>query len=446
MTLILPPSYLELPAKFYKESRPEVYPDPRIVVYNDTLAKQLGMDIKDPQILSGSIITAGSNPIALGYAGHQFGHYTSLGDGRAILLGEFLSTEGKKFDIQLKGSGRTFFSRRGDGKATLGPMLREYLISEAMAALGIPTTRCLAVLTTGETVNRYTYEPGAILVRIASSHLRVGTFEFASEDQIQNLSDFSISRHFPFLIERKNKYSLFLDEIIKRQASLVASWMSIGFIHGVMNTDNVALSGETIDYGPCAFMNQYDPATVYSSIDKNGRYCFGNQPNIMQWNLARFAETLIPILSDNNEQGIKIATELVNIFPQYFNQSLEDKMKEKLGGSIEYLSKLYEWMYQNQADYTNTFSSLNLNNTDIKDDKFKKWHQDWRKTALNEPINNKVIPRNQRVEEALSAAVINNDYNLFFDLLDIIQHPFDNPPVKYTTSHEPDGYCTFCGT
>jgi uncharacterized protein YdiU (UPF0061 family) len=446
MNSLLPPSYLDLPDKFYKEARPDNVPDPKIVVYNDKLASELGLDLKDENFLSGNLILPGTIPVALGYAGHQFGHYTTLGDGRAILLGEHVSPDGKRWDIQLKGSGRTFFSRRGDGKATLGPMLREYLISEAMAALGIPTTRCLAVLTTGENISRFGMEPGAIVVRVASSHIRIGTFEFATDSEVEELSDFTISRHYSHLNNSNDKYIKFLDEIIKRQALLVAHWISVGFIHGVMNTDNVALSGETIDYGPCAFMNHYDPATVYSSIDKNGRYAFGNQPKIMQWNLARLAETLIPILADDKNKSVDIANELINLFPVYFNTALENKMKIKIGGALDSLKDLYQLMYENKLDYTNTFANLNPDKPHFNDSNFIEWHRYWSKQALTKPINNKVIPRNQHVEQALASAAIESDFKLFFDLLKVVQNPFDAPPLKYITSIEPDGFCTYCGT
>ncbi len=444
--MLVPPSYLALPAKFYREARPEVPPYPRMVVFNEDLARQLGFELRDDRILSGAELSPGTIPLALGYAGHQFGHYTTLGDGRAILLGEFIGADGKRWDVQLKGSGRTPFSRRGDGKALLGPMLREYIISEAMAALGIPTTRSLAVLTTGESVLRSGMEPGAILVRIAASHLRIGSFEYASDDDVGVLADFTIERHFPEFKTASNRYVRLLEEVISRQARLIAQWMAVGFIHGVMNTDNVALSGETIDYGPCAFMNEYNPATVYSSIDQRGRYAYGNQPAIMEWNLARFAETLLPLLAASKESAIGIAEECLREFPTLYNQAYEKVMTRKLGGAFGALEPLLDWMYRSRADYTNTFAGLTRESASISDREFLDWHAQWRSAATTAPVNHKVVPRNQIVEEALRAAVSGGDTTPLHDLVATMQRPDQWPEDRYMGSRDPAEYRTFCGT
>ncbi len=444
--MILPASYLSLPVKFRREVRPEVYPSPRIAIYNDALSMELGVDLRDSSTLSGGIIQASTTPLALGYAGHQFGNYTVLGDGRAVLLGEIESPDGRRWDIQLKGSGRTPFSRRGDGRATLGPMLREYIISEAFAALGIPTTRCLAVLTTGESVFRLTKEPGAILVRVAASHLRIGTFEYATDEEVGALADFTIKRHYATLLTHADKYYQFLEHVVARQATLVAQWMSIGFIHGVMNTDNVALSGETIDFGPCAFMNTYDPATVYSSIDTQGRYAFGNQPSIMHWNLARFAETLLPLLADSTENAVKKAEEALQIFPVAFNAELERSMAEKLGGGISHLEELYRWMHETRADYTNTLADLSTCEPLSSDERFRAWHSKWKDSVSQEIRNHQAIPRNRLVEEAIAAAVNNNDYSQVHQLVSVLRRPFERPPEQYRDAPDIPHYRTFCGT
>jgi uncharacterized protein YdiU (UPF0061 family) len=444
--VILPASYLSLPVKFRREVRPEVYPAPNIALYNDELAKQLGVDLRDVNMLSGAAIQPGTTALALGYAGHQFGNYTVLGDGRAVLLGEIESPDGKRWDIQLKGSGRTPFSRRGDGRASLGPMLREYIISEALAALNIPTSRSLAVLTTGESVFRHSQEPGALLVRIAASHLRIGTFEYATDEEVGTLADFTIKRHYPELLTHDDKYYHFLAQVIARQAKLVARWMSIGFIHGVLNTDNVALSGETIDFGPCAFMNEYDPSTVYSSIDSQGRYAFGNQPSIMHWNLARFAETLLPLLADSVESAIKRAEEALQTFPLDFNAELELLMSEKLGGSVSHLEELYNWMYETKADYTNTFADLLLTKPFSPDERFLRWHKKWAQSVSQEIRNHQLIPRNRLVEEALAAAVERHDYSPLQELVSALRRPYERPSEKYRIAPDQSGYQTFCGT
>jgi uncharacterized protein YdiU (UPF0061 family) len=340
--------------------------EPRVAILNDRLAEELGLDLgalseqAAAGLFSGQAQPAGSRPIAQAYAGHQFGGFTMLGDGRAILLGEHRTPDGRLVDVQFKGSGKTRFSRGGDGLAALGPMLREYIISEAMAALGIPTTRSLAVVTTGEPVYRESIRRGAILTRVAASHLRVGTFEYAArrdEETLRALADYAIGRHFPELADAPRKYPEFFRSVADRQAALVARWQHVGFIHGVMNTDNMAISGETIDYGPCAFMNAYDPGTVFSSIDRGGRYAYGNQPGIAQWNLTRFAETLLPLLDPDPDHAVEMATEVLNDFPARFERYWLAGMRKKLGfatdevGDAELVQFLLEWMKKSRADF-----------------------------------------------------------------------------------------------
>ena len=334
-------SYARLPKSFYTSQNPTTVRSPKLIIFNNTLAKSLGLNIQALQseegtaVFAGNQIPEGASPLAQAYAGHQFGHFTMLGDGRALLIGEQISPQDERFDIQLKGSGRTSYSRGGDGRAALGPMLREYIISEAMYALGIPTTRSLAVVTTGESVMRETELAGAVLTRVAASHLRVGTFEYAAKwgtvEELQSLADYTISRHYPEIKDDENRYLSLLQEVIKRQASLIAKWQLVGFIHGVMNTDNVTISGETIDYGPCAFMDAYDPATVFSSIDRQGRYAYGNQPNIGGWNLARFAETLLPLLHADEEQAVQMAQDAITEYIDLYQSNWLTGMRSKLG-------------------------------------------------------------------------------------------------------------------
>jgi len=334
-------SYARLPQSFFTGLNPVPVRSPHLVMLNHPLVTSLGLNIHALQgqdgvaVLAGNRIPEGSVPLAQAYAGHQFGHFTMLGDGRALLLGEQITPQGERLDIQLKGSGRTPYSRGGDGRAALGPMLREYIISEAMHALGIPTTRSLAVVSTGESVIRETKLPGAILTRVAASHLRVGTFQYVSVwgnvEELRTLADYTLQRHFPDVDAVGNQYLYLLQEVIKRQAMLIAKWQLVGFIHGVMNTDNMALSGETIDYGPCAFMDIYDPATVFSSIDTIGRYAYGNQPNIAAWNLARFAETLLPLLHSNREQAAELANEALAAFAELYLCNWLGGMRAKLG-------------------------------------------------------------------------------------------------------------------
>ncbi|TFB25122.1 YdiU family protein [Filobacillus milosensis] len=474
-------SFTQLPETFYSKIELNPVRSPELLIFNHYLAKELGLDAQALQkemgvrVFAGNEIPENSVPIAQAYAGHQFGHFTMLGDGRALLIGEQITPSGKRYDIQLKGSGRTPYSRGGDGRASLGPMLREYIISEAMHALGIPTSRSLAVVTTGESVIRETELPGAILTRVASSHLRFGTFEYArkwgSEEELKALADYAIKRHYPDIQSNENPYLSLLQEVTKRQAELVAKWQLVGFIHGVMNTDNMTISGETIDYGPCAFMDEYDPETVFSSIDMNGRYAYRNQPPITNWNLARFAEALLPLLHEDSDQAVEIAEGAITKFPEYYNHHWIAGMRAKLGlfneeKEDETLVKgLLELMEKYSADFTNTFRALTLEKyeEDLFDSAdFNKWQEQWQarldrqeesketSQQLMRDHNPAVIPRNHRVEEALEAAVENEDYSVLERLLDVLERPYEYSldQEKYAAPPEPSDrvYQTFCGT
>ncbi|MCX7922574.1 MAG: YdiU family protein [Clostridia bacterium] len=475
-------SYARLPKSFFTILDPTPVRSPKLIILNDSLATSLGLNAQALQsddgvaVFAGNQIPEGALPLTQAYAGHQFGHFTMLGDGRAILLGEQITPKGERFDIQLKGSGRTPYSRRGDGRAALGPMLREYIISEAMYALGIPTTRSLAVVTTGESVFRETELPGAILTRVAASHLRVGTFEYASEwrtgDELRKLADYTLQRHFPEVGADENRYLSLLREVIKRQAVLIAKWQLVGFIHGVMNTDNMALSGETIDYGPCAFMNEYDPATVFSSIDTQGRYAYGNQPHIAAWNLARFAETLLPLLHGDQTQAIKLAQDAISDFDELYHRNWIAGMRAKLGIFNEepedesLIKDLLSIMHKYRADYTNTFRALTFDKqsdmTLFGTTEFAQWNERWQarlgrqqesKASSQQLMSNNnpaLIPRNHRVEEALEAAVKQGDYSVMERLLDVLSKPYAHSPEQddYTTLPAPSTcrYRTFCGT
>ena len=472
-------TYSKLSKTFREEIKPTPVHDPNLVILNEELAKNLNLDFskvdnKDlAKLFSGNVLPNDTNTIAQAYAGHQFGHFTMLGDGRAVLLGEHLVNNTKRFDIQFKGSGRTSFSRSGDGRAVLGPMLREYIISEAIHALNIPTTRSLAVVSTGEKVVRENLLPGAILTRVASSHIRVGTFQYIAAkqniDDLTTLVDYTVERHYPEIQSSKNKALDLLNLVMEKQCQLVINWMRIGFIHGVMNTDNMTLSGETIDYGPCAFMDHYDPKTVFSSIDKFGRYSFSNQPPITKWNLARLAECLIPLIDKNEDQAIKIATEIIDNFQNIYEIKWLNMMRDKLGlfgedkDDLELINNLLNWMQSNQADYTNTFCYL-MNISSIKDQIYKDknfidWSKNWEKRILinsgskenslelmkkNNPI---VIPRNHKVEEALEAAN-NNDLKPMNNLLSILKKPFmkQSNIENFQTPSNNKNYQTFCGT
>ena len=472
-------TYLKLSKTFREEIKPTPVHDPNLVILNEALAKDLNLDFskidnKDlAKLFSGNVLPNDTNTIAQAYAGHQFGHFTMLGDGRAVLLGEHLVNNTKRFDIQFKGSGRTSFSRSGDGRAVLGPMLREYIISEAIHALNIPTTRSLAVVSTGEKVVRENLLPGAILTRVASSHIRVGTFQYIAAkqniDDLTTLVDYTIERHYPEIQSSKNKALDLLNLVMEKQCQLVINWMRVGFIHGVMNTDNMTLSGETIDYGPCAFMDHYDPKTVFSSIDKFGRYSFSNQPPITKWNLARLAECLIPLIDKDEDQAIKIASEIIDNFQNIYETKWLNMMRDKLGlfgedkDDLELINNLLNWMQSNHADYTNTFCYLmnisSIQDQIYKDKDFIDWSKNWEKRILinggskenslelmkkNNPI---VIPRNHKVEEALEAA---NDNNLkpMYNLLSILKKPYTKQIniEKFQTPSNNQNYQTFCGT
>ncbi|MBM7605039.1 uncharacterized protein YdiU (UPF0061 family) [Metabacillus crassostreae] len=476
-------SYARLPQSFYTIQELNPVSSPEMIILNHDLAKTLGLNAKELEsdetlsVFAGNKKLEDAKPLAQAYAGHQFGHFNMLGDGRALLLGEQITPNGETVDIQLKGSGRTKYSRGGDGRAAIGPMLREYIISEAMYALGIPTTRSLAVVATGEKIIRETELPGAILTRIAASHLRVGTFEYAANfttiEELKDLADYTIKRHFPELASDENKYLSLLNEVIKRQASLIAKWQLVGFIHGVMNTDNVTISGETIDYGPCAFMNEYDPATVYSSIDVQGRYAYGNQPKIGGWNLARFAEALIPILDEDEEKALKLAQNAVLEFPKLYHSNWLTGMRAKLGLFTEeaedesLIENLLEIMKKQRADFTNTFRALShdkneASNVDLfNTPEFSEWHQKWHERLskqeesleqsfeLMKSSNPAVIPRNHRVEEALKAAVENEDYRVMENLLEILSNPYKDTMEPSYCSLPPESsgpYRTYCGT
>ena len=472
-------TYSKLSNTFKEEIKPTPVHDPELIILNEKLAKDLNLDFSKidnknlSQIFSGNILPKGSSTIAQAYAGHQFGHFTMLGDGRAVLLGEHLVNNSNRFDIQFKGSGRTSFSRSGDGRAVLGPMLREYIISEAIHALNIPTTRSLAVVKTGEKVVRENLLPGAILTRVASSHIRVGTFQYIAAkqniDDLRTLVNYTINRHYPEINSSKNKALDLLNLVMERQCKLVVNWMRVGFIHGVMNTDNMAVSGETIDYGPCAFMDFYNPKTVFSSIDKLGRYSFSNQPPITKWNLTRLAECLIPLIDKNEDTAIKIATETIDNFQNIYENKWLNMMRDKLGlfgkdkNDLKLINNLLHWMESNQADYTNTFCHLmNINSSNdskYKDINFINWFKQWENRVLinngsieksinlmkkNNPI---IIPRNHKVEEALEASY-NNDMSLTNKLLSILNKPYDNQNDidDYQSPSSNIEYQTFCGT
>ena len=466
-------SYTALPEIFYTRQNPVPVSAPSLVICNDYLADFLGVPVC-PEVFAGNAVPEGAKPIAQAYAGHQFGHFTMLGDGRAILLGEQITDTRECFDIQLKGSGRTPYSRGGDGRAALGPMLREYIVSEAMHALGIPTTRSLAVVTTGETVMREKNLPGAILTRVAASHIRGGTFEYAcrfgTTEDVRALADYTIKRHFPDITDTKDKYLRMLSEVIKRQAALIAKWQLVGFIHGVMNTDNTAISGETIDYGPCAFMDDYHPDAVFSSIDTRGRYSYENQPKIAVWNLTRFAETLLPLIHDDANEAVRLAQEEIQKFLSLYNKYRIAGMRSKLGLYNEepkdeiLINNLLQLMQNHQADYTNTFRSLTLDdkNMDLfSAPDFSRWNERWRarlarQTKSNGEIqafmknhNPAVIPRNHRIEEALSAAE-NGDLSRVNKLLDILKNPYEYTLEQNEYANPPKPalcrYQTFCGT
>ena len=473
-------SYSKLSDTFREEIKPVPVNNPEIIIFNESLASELNLDFSKidkkelSKIFSGNVLPNGSNSIAQAYAGHQFGHFTMLGDGRAVLIGEHTTKANKKYDIQFKGSGKTAFSRNGDGRAALGPMLREYIISEAMNGLNIPTTRSLAVVKTGENIQRETALQGAILTRVASSHIRVGTFQYIAarqnENELKTLLDYTIDRHYPEIKDSNNKAIDLLNLLIERQCDLVVNWMRVGFIHGVMNTDNMTVSGETIDYGPCAFMDAYDPKTVFSSIDQMGRYAYCNQPLITKWNLARFAECLVPLIDNDQNKAVKIATETINSFEKKYEEKWMNMMRDKLGlFGLDNKDKflildLLTWMHEKKADYTNTF--CHLMDLNIKKDKifeensFLKWKKRWEERSfknnntpkkcleLMKSNNPLVIPRNHKIEEALKAAEQNNSEPMN-KILEILNKPYNEQKdiVDYQSpSILDEKYQTFCGT
>ena len=473
-------SYSRLPNAFKENIKPVSVKSPELLLLNEKLASDLNLNFENitkdelSEIFAGNVLPKGSNSIAQAYAGHQFGHFTMLGDGRATLLGEHLTNKKQRYDIQFKGSGKTSFSRNGDGRAALGPMLREYIISEAINYLNIPTTRGLAVVKTGEQVFREIPLPGAILTRVASSHIRVGTFQYIAarehESELKIFFDYVINRHYPHLKDFENIALEFLKAVLDKQIDLVVNWMRVSFVHGVMNTDNMSISGETIDYGPCAFMDTYDPQTVFSSIDKMGRYAYCNQPIITKWNLARLAECLIPLIDTNQNKSIELATDIINSFEKKYEEKWMEMMRHKLGLSILdekdkfLILDLLTWMHQHKADYTNTFCYLM--NEKIQNDKiytndhFKIWKKRWQERLKKEKnIQDKsielmkknnpiVIPRNHKIEEVLNAAQEDN-LKPYLRLLEILKKPYSSREgLKdyQTLSNSNEKYKTFCGT
>ena len=481
-------SYQNLPQDFFERINPVPVKDPQLIIFNNDLGKSLGIDQKINKkelanIFSGNEILKGSSPIALAYAGHQYGNFVNqLGDGRAVLLGEVSTPNQERFDMQLKGSGQTRFSRQGDGRSPLGPVIREYVVSEAMNALGIPSTRSLAAVTTGEKVFREVFLPGGILTRIAKSHIRVGTFEyFAAQKNTENLktlADYTIKRHFPSLKDVANPYLSLLEIVSERQIELISKWMGVGFIHGVMNTDNTSIVGETIDYGPCAFMDEYNPSTVFSSIDAHGRYAFGNQPLIAQWNMACFANSLLGLIDKDTEKATDKAQKVINNFPNKMSEALMSVMCKKIGldstktNSQEALTKLLRIMLDNKSDYTLTFRYLSeiikgkgdslFKQQFLEHNQISKWLKEWKELikdqnlakkeiALSMESSNPVfIPRNHLIERAIEAAVENNDFSEMKTLLTILSKPYEEqskygeymkPPKPLEVVHQ-----TFCGT
>ena len=482
-----PSSYASLPERFFARVVPTAVAEPRLVKLNHALAGELdsgetGLDARGlAEMFSGNALPAGAVPIAMAYAGHQFGHFVpQLGDGRAILLGEMRDHAGVRRDIQLKGCGRTPYSRSGDGRAALGPVLREFLVSEAMHALGIPTTRSLAAVTTGETVRRDAMVPGAVLTRVAASHVRVGTFEyFAARGDvaaIKILADYVIERHFPHLGEHKTPYLALLAEVVSRQASLIAAWMHVGFIHGVMNTDNMTVSGETIDFGPCAFLDAFDPAAVFSSIDESGRYGYGNQPHAGAWNLARFAETLLPIIDPSPARAVEAATEVVSTFNALFADRWLAGMRRKLGlstdeeGDRALVDELLETMHRHQADFTLTFRGL-CEAAELREPRpavfgatrdYDEWVPRWHARLARDStlpmaraesmrrINPAYIPRNHRIEQLIDAAIQQGDFGPFEEFLAVLSQPYRDQARFAAYANPPDPservLQTFCGT
>jgi uncharacterized protein YdiU (UPF0061 family) len=474
-------SYLGLPGFFYKGTRPDVMPAARMLIFNGGLAADLGLNeaaLNSPdgaKFFGGDIPDGGPQPLAQAYAGHQFANFTMLGDGRALLYGEHVSPKSGRFDIHLKGAGQTAFSRRGDGRAALGPMLREYIISEAMHGLGIPTTRTLAVVGTGEAVYRQEIHQGAILVRVARSHLRVGTFEYAAAfhkgtEMVRELADYAIKRHHEDLVGSENRYVEFARRVIALQVNLITQWMRVGFVHGVMNTDNMAITGESIDFGPCAFMDRYDPSTVFSSIDRNGRYAFARQPEIAQWNLSRFLETLLPLFHSDQDEALRIANDLARLFSVDYSKAWLGMMRSKLGltepmdDDERIIGDLHNLMRSARLDYTYTFLTLtrSLESEAVISDDLRNWCQVWRDRVraqgggehgaldVMKRSNPVYIPRNHLVEEALSAADTKGDFDPLLKLTEVLRGPYTwrSGMERYEEPGPLDAgpYRTFCGT
>jgi serine/tyrosine/threonine adenylyltransferase len=483
-------TYARLPERFYARVVPTPVRAPRLIRVNNELALNLGLDAdwlagsEGLEVLAGRVVPEAAEPIAMAYAGHQFGHFVpQLGDGRAILLGEVIDQQGIRRDVQLKGSGRTPFSRGGDGRAALGPVLREYVVSEAMAALGIPTTRSLAAVMTGETVARETPLPGAVLTRVATSHVRIGTFQFFAArgdlEGLRLLADHVISRHYPEAARADRPYRSLLELVIVRQAELIARWLLVGFIHGVMNTDNMSIAGETIDYGPCAFMDEYHPAKVFSSIDQQGRYAYANQPQIATWNLARFAETLLPLIDEDQQKAIKQAEGVLEGFLARFEAAYSAGMRQKLGfsteadGDLGLAGEFLSLLATNQVDFTLAFRRLSdaagslAAETDLRslfndEQAFGTWAERWRSRLMREPnhgderrarmraVNPAFIPRNHRVEAMIEAASEREDFAPFEELLLVLAKPFEDQAcfARYMDPPRPhERVCqTFCGT
>ncbi|MCV9963397.1 YdiU family protein [Pararhizobium sp. BT-229] len=482
-------SYARLPAHFHAAADPSPVSEPWLIKFNRPLAQELGLDADTlerdgAQIFSGNSVPEGAEPLGMAYAGHQFGQFVPLlGDGRAILLGEVIDRNGVRRDIQLKGAGKTPYSRRGDGRAALGPVLREYIVSEAMHALGIPATRALAAVVTGEPVYRERVLPGAVFTRVAASHIRVGTFQFLAArgdtEGVKTLADYVIDRHYPGLHDRQRPYLALLEAVAERQASLIARWLCVGFIHGVMNTDNCAISGETIDFGPCAFLDDYDPAKVFSSIDQGGRYAYASQPAIGQWNMARLAETLLPLLDPEPSEAVNLANDVIAGYGARFQNHWLDGMKAKIGltdeedGDLELVQGLLTLMKDGQADFTLTFRRLaGVAENDATEPAFAAtfrdpaaiapWLAEWRTRLSREAgtpqerarkmrlVNPAVIPRNHRIEQAIRAAEDDGDFSLFEALLTVLSKPYEDQPgfAAYAAPPQPQEEVlrTFCGT
>ncbi len=474
-------TYLNLSESMLTKLNPTPVKTPELVLFNQDLSKEIGLDFSHIDnkelalIFSGNQLPEGSESIAQAYAGHQFGHFTVLGDGRALTIGEHIDKNKNRLDIQFKGSGKTPYSRNADGRAALGPMLREYIVSEAMHNLRIPTTRSLAVVKTGENVIRESILQGAILTRVASSHIRVGTFQYAliskNKNDLKNLFDYTLKRHYPHIKKSESSALDLLKNVLEKQVKLICDWMRVGFVHGVMNTDNMTISGETIDYGPCAFMDKYDPETVFSSIDREGRYSYFNQPRIAKWNLERFAETLLPLINDDSKMSIKLATEVLKEFSEKYKKAWLAMMKKKIGliGSDpkdeSLIIELLSWMHQNKADYTNTFCYLmkeyNQENKIYNEKQFILWKKKWedrvksnnnskeKSFEIMRGVNPLVIPRNHLIEEALKFATEMNSLDKINELLKVLKDPYNRISTTsdyQATSHTEENYVTYCGT